>query len=151
VELLLSKGADPNSIGPLGLTALQRAVYWRRLDIADLLVARGARMDIHSAAGMNRADLVANILAEDGSQIERLLPNGATPLHVAARCGAADAANLLISRKAKVEAVDQEYQTPLHSAAAFGHLNIATILLDAGARVNVDAGGKGAFRIDARG
>jgi ankyrin repeat protein len=143
VERLLSKGADPNSIGPLGLTALQRAVYWRHLDIADLLVLRGARMDIHSAAGMNRADLVANFLAEDASQIERLLPNGTTPLHVAARCGAADTANLLIARKAKVEAVDTEYQTPLRSAAAFGHLNIATILLDAGARVNVDAGGKG--------
>jgi protein DGCR14 len=71
---------------------------------------------------------------------EQRLPNGGT--HVAARCGAAEAATGLIARKFNVDAVDAAIQTPLYSAAEFGHLDIATILLGAGARLNFDAKGE---------
>lgn len=42
VELLLDSGADPNRINSCGQTVLFDVVSWGRLDLADLMISRGA-------------------------------------------------------------------------------------------------------------
>jgi hypothetical protein len=60
--------------------------------------------------------------------------SGSTPLHLAARSGAAELVGLLLSHGAAVEARDRRGATPLLVAAAAGHGGVCTALLQAGAR-----------------
>jgi len=144
VQTLLASGSDPNMRFPEGLTLLQRAVIGQKMEIAELLLTRDVELDVHSAAGMNRTDQLEELLFRDSSLSQAKLPNGDTPLHIAARCGASDAAQLLISRNANVNAVNKMNRAPLHLAAEFGHVNIASSLLAAGAKVNCKTEGRGA-------
>ena len=106
------------------------------------------------------------LLLERGADVHAPNTRGRTPLHVAARRGAADTARLLLDHGAaaaardgggatplhhcgdrdtcalllaagaELEAADSEGRTPLHGAAWGGRLEVARALLEAGAGVN---------------
>ena len=94
----------------LSQAAVARELGPAQLRTARLLLLYGANPNVHSTV------------------------SGSTPLHLAARSGAAELVGLLLSHGAAVEARDRRGATPLLVAAAAGHRGVCTALLQAGAR-----------------
>ncbi|WP_342348352.1 ankyrin repeat domain-containing protein [uncultured Nitrospira sp.] len=75
-------------------------------------------------------------LVDQGSDVNQRTPQGATPLHFAARSGQFTIAQLLLQNGADPGAIYQSEWTPLHFAAKGGHVDIADLLLQHGALVD---------------
>jgi hypothetical protein len=89
--LLLASGADPNRRNADGMTALQIAAQYARLDVIEALFAHGARVEdcagfspLHLAAGRDE-DGLFELLLSSGVPLEARSTHGATPLLTAAR------------------------------------------------------------------
>jgi CubicO group peptidase (beta-lactamase class C family) len=67
IEMLLSHGADVNTIGDLGLTALHKATMSGRKDAVDLLIKKGADTNIKMPDKEKLADAVFNKVIKDNS------------------------------------------------------------------------------------
>ena len=97
VKRLLDKGADPavrsqdKGSGHEDETALLQAAFWGRLEVAEMLVKRGAKVNARAA-------------------------NDIVPLHEAARMGHLELARLLLKHGADANAKDTEGKTPLDLA-----------------------------------
>ncbi len=99
--------------------------------------AEWSNTPLHLAAIGNAVD-TAQLLVERGAKVNVTDKKGQTPLHLAAIGDAVDTAQLLVERGAKVDVTDKEGRTPLHSAAAsYDALETAQWLVDQGAKVNV--------------
>lgn len=79
---------------------------------------------------------LAHQLVAQGSDVNQRTPQGATPLHFAARSGQFTITRLLLQHGAASQAIYQSEWTPLHFAAKGGHVDIAELLLQHGAPVN---------------
>lgn len=88
----------------------------------------------------NRNLFLAQELVIQGSDVNQRTPQGATPLHFAARSGQFTITRLLLQKGADPEAIYQSEWTPLHFAAKGGHVDIADLLLQHGAPVDGFAG-----------
>uniref|UniRef100_I3IVU9 Ankyrin 3 n=1 Tax=Oreochromis niloticus TaxID=8128 RepID=I3IVU9_ORENI len=104
VESKVSKNADS------GFTPLHIAAHYGNINVATLLLNRGAAVDF-----MARNDI--------------------TPLHVAAKRGNSNMVKLLLDRGAKIDAKTKDGLTPLHCGARSGHEQVVEILLDRGAPI----------------
>jgi ankyrin repeat protein len=124
VELLLNNGADPNAENSdYDWTALQLAIHRDHApaghnEIVQLLIARGATVDIWAAASMGDIDRVRELLTENPGLIDAKGPNHANPLHFAATV---EVAELLLSHDADPDALDIYGKTPAAMAAAYGN------------------------------
>lgn len=103
---------DLNQGDDHGFSPLHWACFAGRTNIADMLLARGARIN-------------STNMGDD------------TALHLAASHGHLDCVQLLLSNKADVNALNEHGNTPLHYACFWGHLAIAEELLANGAQANV--------------
>ncbi|MFO0939510.1 MAG: ankyrin repeat domain-containing protein [Pirellulales bacterium] len=113
-KLLIELGADPNfrslwSMGPW--SPLHCAIYRRDLQLAEFLLASGATLDVHTAAGLGRADQLQMLLDQDPARVGELGGDGCQPLHFA---GSVEVAELLLNRGADINArcIDH-YSTPV--------------------------------------
>ena len=97
VDLLISRGADPQHAANTGATPLSAAVSMRQAEIVDDLLACGA-------------------------QIEYRLPGGVTVLMLSSALGLPDITARLLTAGASVHASDGQGLTPLHCAALFGFI-----------------------------
>ena len=70
-------------------TALGGAAHMGRREIAELLLGRGARLDVFAAAMLGMEDVVRAVLAADPAARDSLGPHG-IPLIAHARAGGAD-------------------------------------------------------------
>lgn len=123
-EILLSRGADIEAISGDGRTPLHLAAQAGSIEIAQLLIDRGA-------------DITRNL-------------GGGTPLHFAARQSSTNIAELLIGHGADINARDNDQETPLHCAALLGSESNAKLLIDRGADINMqDADGETPLHIAA--
>jgi ankyrin repeat protein len=115
-EFLLSRGADVNRVSkhPIQVAPLHAALFGRRIEMAKLLVARGA--DVRIRRG--------------GTPWPRA---GWTALHYAASLGSADLVALLIDSGAELNIRDAEGKTPLSIAAGARHPHVDEILRQHGA------------------
>jgi ankyrin len=183
-ELLLEKGADPNN-AEIGYTALHAAVLRGDVSLVKALLAHGANPDTRItkgtplrrdttdfylpatligatplllAAKFLEVDMI-RALAAGGADLKLTMPNGATPLMLAAGMGS----NLNQSRRGiarvdygKVEpesrvlegvaavlglnvdlnTANQAGDTALHTAASFGYNSVVQLLAEHGANVN---------------
>ncbi len=144
VQLLLSAGADVNARNDKGGTPLHRAVKFP--DIAQLLLERGARVEIADGCGRtalhwcaNDSDdcrAVAALLIDRGAAVAAKDRDGRTPLHLAAACGRDPVAAMLLAAHAEVNAPDLFGATPLHLAAAQRRSAVLETLARAGANAN---------------
>jgi ankyrin repeat protein len=151
VELLLSKGADPNQIrgagGPDVCTPLYLAAFEGQADIVELLIRYGADVNSH-IPGLQNPPLyyainkqTAEALIASGADVKWIDARLSTPLHsTAERRGAEhgriDVAELLLDHGADINAQDADGRTPLHEAARWGQMEMVQFLAENGAMIN---------------
>ena len=122
-----------------GVSALMFAFYYRRPEIAGLLLATKSDLDIFEATAAGKADKVSEILKKDPQSAKRWSGDGFTALHLAAFFGHAEIARILIRQAADVSATSKNAMkvTPLHSAAAAHNKEIVRLLLENDAPADV--------------
>ena len=116
-----------------GVSALLLALYHRRRDACDALLAAGAPVGPLEAAALGDVEKLgeADLSVRGG--------DGFTPLHLAAFFGGAAAVKAILARGADPDADDENTfgVRPIHSAAAVGDVESVRALLEAGADPNV--------------
>lgn len=152
VTALLREKVDVNATEPGGSTPLAWAAERANDEIAELLLAAGAKPDIANSYGetpltlacSNGDSLIVQKLLEAGASAKAARWNGETALMICARNGKADAVEQLMAHGADTSAVDQvKGQNALMWAAAEGQAAAVKVLLAHGADVN--AASKGGF------
>ncbi len=130
--------------GKDGLTPLLVAIYHRRRDAVDLLVASGALRSAHEAAALGDLAAVKRLIAADPKVLARAGADGAFPLHLAAHFGHDRIVRELVRLGADVDARCGPFfsNMALHAAAAGRAPSCVRTLLELGATVDArDAGG----------
>lgn len=113
-----------------GVSALLLAIYHRRPEARDALLAAGAEVGPLEAAALGDLDKL-DPAARGG--------DGFTPLHLAAFFGGADAVRALLRMGVHPDAdADNTFGVnPIHSASAVGDVDAVRALLEAGANPSV--------------
>ena len=118
---------------------LYSAIIHQHHEIANLLLANGAILDMHSDSFLGKIDVIRNYLEQNGDKDLRGYRNK-TLLHMAAWNNQLEMAEFLISTNAQVNAQDQYYRTPLHFAASNPDANkLAELLIKHSAELNLVA------------
>ena len=118
-----------------GLSAVLTALYHRKPDVRDVLLAADPELDVLDAAATGRLDVLRGQIQADPDALAARSPEGFTPLHLAAFFGGGAAVRLLLAAGMDADA-DQENPArvrPLHSAVAARDHDAARALLEAGA------------------
>lgn len=146
LEVLLKAGAsgDANGFSPSGqvtTTVLHLAAYYRRPDLARLLLDHGARVNGRGGSTeRNRNFRVGEFDEQGGYTVRDPVPEDyerdPTPLHVAAAVGALDCIHMLIEAGADLESRHSR-ATPLLLAAMCEQEEAAEALLHARAELDL--------------
>jgi len=136
VRLILDLGVDLNASATTGWTALRIAVWNGRKDVAALLLDRGAKPDVLTAAGQGRTERVNQLLAGDPKLLVAPGPENSTLLHWAVLGGDARLVERLLAHGAKIGVRDRNGTTPLHRAVQGKREATVRALLELGADVN---------------
>ena len=120
-----------------GVSALLLALYHRRPDARDALLAAGAPVGTLEAAALGDVEKLA------GADLSVRGGDGFTPLHLAAFFGGAEAVRAILATGADPDADAENtfHVRPIHSAVAVGDHASAAALLEAGADPNVEQDG----------
>jgi len=125
-----------------GESAVLLSVYYGKDEVRDLLLERGAPLDVFEAAAVGVRRKVEEWVKKDAGLVRAFAHDGFTPLHLAAFFGRVPVVELLLSRGAPVNEVSRNPSAlrPLHSAVAHRvpqvALEISRALIAAGADVN---------------
>jgi ankyrin repeat protein len=121
-----------------GVSAVLMAIYYNRPQVAELLIERGAPLDLFEAAATGQLERVQSLVEAQPEEVNAYAPDGFQPLGLAAFFGHQDVAFYLLERGVEVDSASRNPQhvRPLHSAVAGGHLEIARALVGRGADVN---------------
>ncbi|XP_062837378.1 ankyrin-2 isoform X31 [Anolis carolinensis] len=87
---------------------------------------------LHIAAHYGNVN-VATLLLNRGAVVDFTARNGITPLHVASKRGNTNMVKLLLDRGGQIDAQTRDGLTPLHCAARSGHDQVVKLLLERGA------------------
>jgi ankyrin repeat protein len=119
------------------------------LQMARLLLSRGAAHDLTVAAALGDFDRVKSILAEDPDRIRETRRNGRRPLTVAVEAGHDDIARFLLEHGADPTwpEISADRGGALHAAARLGNRAMVELLLAHGADPNAhsDSGGNAVY------
>ena len=142
---LLAKGANPNTPGPDGTTALMWAASNDDLELVRALIKAGANVTLRNQFGTSALTEAAIIgsapvieaLLKAGADPNTKNPEGETPLMAVARAGKVDAASRLLEAGADVNAKEEwGGQTALMWAAAQSQAEMVKLLASKGADLN---------------
>ncbi|XP_067847054.1 ankyrin-2-like [Heptranchias perlo] len=120
-----------------GFTPLHIAAHYGNVNVATLLLNRGAAVDftarngitpLHVASKRGNTNMV-KLLLDRGGQIDAKTRDGLTPLHCAARSGHDGAVEILLERGAPMLARTKNGLSPLHMAAQGDHVECVKHLL----------------------
>lgn len=165
VRLLLDWKANPNAKAADGATALLEAVRFGHQAVAQLLLGRGACVDVADADGNtplmiaaegtayfpNNAPMTEAVLKAK-PQINAQDSRGRTALYRASTEGKLESMRLLIEHHANPDLQALDGSTALLETVTFGHLSAASLLLDHRANVDLaDANGNTPLMVAAEG
>ncbi len=144
VRGLLRQGADVNEAQGDGMTALHWAAERAQLEMVEVLLYAGGRVDavtrighytpLHLASKAGNEPVTRRLLEEGANVQAKTFPAGTTPIHLAAASGQTDVLEALIEHGADVNALEgSSGQTPLIFASALNRAAAAAHLLEHGA------------------
>jgi uncharacterized protein len=145
VQRLLAKGANPNTAGPDGTTAIMWASANDDVELVRALIKAGADVKLKNQFGttaLTEAAIVGSTrvidaLLKAGADPNTKNPEGETPLMAVARTGNVDAARRLLEAGADVNAKEEfGGQTALMWAAAQSQAEMVKLLASKGADLN---------------
>jgi ankyrin repeat protein len=147
VKSALARGADPNARNWLNFTPLMWAAARGNLQIADILLAHGAKLEASSIYGsaltfatIGRYEKMALHLLDRGASPDPSRLDGATPLMLAAANGHMTLIERLLKQKRNLNKRDGDGATALIYAARLGQSGAIQSLLNAGADGNIADG-----------
>ncbi|XP_048047359.1 ankyrin-3 isoform X14 [Megalobrama amblycephala] len=127
-----------------GFTPLHIAAHYGNINVATLLLNRGAAVDfmarnditpLHVAAKRGNGNMV-KLLLDRGAKIDAKTKDGLTPLHCGARSGHEQVVEMLLDRGAPILSKTKNGLSPLHMATQGDHLNCVQLLLQHDAPVD---------------
>jgi ankyrin repeat protein len=133
--------AEPALLGAKneqGQSAVLAACYTGRKEIRDLLIARGAPLELHEAAAAGQLGRVKELVEKDPLLAKGYSPDGFPLLALAAAFGHGDVARYFAEKGSDVNAVSTNGTgyTALTGAVAGSHAAIVQWLLQQGANAN---------------
>ncbi|XP_028389671.1 transient receptor potential cation channel subfamily A member 1 [Phyllostomus discolor] len=141
-DYLISVGADINSTDSEGRSPLLLATASASWNTVNLLLSKGAQVDIKDHLGRNFLHLTVqqpyglkNLQPEfmQMQHIKKLVMDedndGCTPLHYACRQGVPVSVNNLLGFNVSIYSKSKDKQSPLHFAASYGRINTCQRLL----------------------
>ncbi len=129
---------DLDAVTPEGISAILFALYYGQSETAEMLIERGAWMDIFSAAAAGHLESVKSLVNGSRSAANQYSIDGYPLLALACYFGQYECADYLITQGAAINAVADNSRrvTALHAAAAANRTDIVRLLLEHGASVD---------------
>ena len=137
-KALVNAGADLNRADSVGRTALEIAVFRRELELAELLVRKGAKpttrkdpngnTSLHVAV-TNQDEGLVRLLVTHRAELSEQNRQGQTPLIIGAETGQEGVVELLLHSGAPLHLCDASNRSALERALENGHLKVLQILL----------------------
>ncbi|WP_196885133.1 ankyrin repeat domain-containing protein [Aureivirga sp. CE67] len=146
LELLLSRGANPNLETAYNYTAFQIAVVTDSVGFIDVLLKHGADINyvnsngataLYLAASNNISEEMLQLLLENKADYNFQTSLGNSPLHIAANHGDTKFCEMLLSSGANIDIENESKGTPLLYAVWNKKIDTAKILLEKGARTDI--------------
>ncbi|CAJ0946817.1 unnamed protein product [Ranitomeya imitator] len=136
---------DVNQPNKHGTPPLLIAAGCGNIQMLELLIKRGAHIDVQDKAGSNALYWASRhghvetlkFLHQSKCPLDIKDKSGETALHVAARYGHVEVIQYLCSIGSNPDIQDKEEETPLHCAAWHGYYPVARALCQAGCNVNI--------------
>ncbi|XP_021080916.1 transient receptor potential cation channel subfamily A member 1 [Mesocricetus auratus] len=141
-DYLISMGADINSTDSEGRSPLILATASASWNIVNLLLSKGAKVDIKDHLGRNFLHLTVQQpyglkhLRPEFMQMQHIKElvmdednDGCTPLHYACRQGVPVSVNNLLGFNVSIHSKSKDKKSPLHFAASYGRINTCQRLL----------------------
>jgi ankyrin repeat protein len=138
VSAIVDADANVLSVAENGVTPLLLAIYHGKLEIARLLVARGAPVSFAESCALGDEVRAKDLFAKDPPLLHARSADGYPPVGLAIFFGHGALARWLIEQGADVNAVAENPQrvTPAHAAAATCDRETMRVLLQRGADPN---------------
>jgi len=136
-DLLLELGADIDRAsnwwaGPW--SPLHCALYNADDQLANYLLDRGATLDVHAAAGLNRITELRNLLSNSPAEATKPGGDGCQPLHFA---GSIESASILLDHGADIDARCIDHFSTPAQYLAIGRPEVARFLFAKGAQPDI--------------
>ncbi|HSC45845.1 MAG TPA: ankyrin repeat domain-containing protein [Candidatus Acidoferrum sp.] len=137
-SLLASDPTLANCKNEQGVSAVLMACYMGRKEIRDLLISKGARLELHEAAAAGNLSRVRELIESNPAAASAFSPDGFPVMALAAVFGHEEVARYLHSKGADINALSRNGTgyTALTGAVASNHVAIAKWLVESGANVN---------------
>ena len=146
IRFFLERGADVDAVDNDHSTLLDKASFNGKVEVAQLLLERGANINtrnkrghtplhrvlvnLRDHAGAHYFDTIQLLLGH-GADVDALDNTQSTPLHVASQYGSAKAARLLLEHGANVYLQNNKGHTSSQVASMNGHEEITRLLSEA--------------------
>jgi uncharacterized protein len=121
-----------------GISAVLMSIYTRRFEIRDLLLSRGAVLELNDAAAVGNLDRVKELVRTDGALARSFSPDGFAIFALAAAFGHLEIVKFLAEHGADTNAIatNGSGYNALTGAVASGHTEVVRWLLEHGANPN---------------